>query len=155
MRILKWILTYTAAIFGGAIFMMAMHTISGWIYPEAAMSKLPSDPEAIRLHIELLGLGPKLSVVLSHWLGTAMGAFLAMRLAPLSPEWWEGKRKIVQWLPGWILGVWFLIAGIANAAQIPTPTWMLVLDLSGYIPAALWAASKAARYRFGPLEATG
>ena len=155
MRILKWIFTYVAAIFGGAVFMMAMHTISGWIFPEAAMSKLPNDPEAMRGYIESLGLGPKLSVVFSHWLGTAMGAFLAMRLAPLRSESLAGKPKLVQWLPGWILGVWFLIGGIANAAQIPMPTWMLILDLAGYIPVAMWVSSIVTRNRFKSLQPMG
>jgi len=45
------------------------------------------DPEALRAFISSMGLGPQIAALISHWLGTAMGAFIAMRLRPLRMEW--------------------------------------------------------------------
>lgn len=141
MIILRWLLTYVAAIVGGSVAMMALHTLSGMLMPEAAMEHLPQgDTDAIKLHIEQLPFSAKASVLLSHWLGTAAGAAIAAALAPVSEIWLSKPSRILVTLPGWIMGVWFLIGGIANAAMIPMPTWMVAVDLVGYIPMAFVAS---------------
>ena len=128
---------YVAAIVIGSVGMMLLHGFSGFVFPEAAMFKMPqNDPEALRVFMDSLGIGPKLSVVLSHWLGTTVGASLAMRLAPVSKEWLRNTADFKASFPGWVMGVWFTIGGIANAAMVPMPAWMIVLDLVGYVPLA-------------------
>jgi hypothetical protein len=98
------------------------------------------DINAMKLHIEQLPFSAKASVLLSHWLGTASGAAIAAALAPVSETWLLKPSRILVTLPGWIMGVWFLIGGIANAAMIPMPTWMVAADLVGYIPMAFVAS---------------
>ena len=98
------------------------------------------DADAMKMHIDSLPFSAKFSVLLSLWLGTAAGAAIAASWAPVSLQWRARQSKVVAAMPGWIMGVWFLIGGIANAAMIPMPTWMLVTDLMGYIPAAYLTA---------------
>ncbi len=129
MKTLKWIGAFVAGIIGGSIFMLLLHNVSGLIFPEAAMSKFPEDPELIKAFMDSLGVGPKLAVVFSHWGGAMVGSALSMMIAPTKKIW-----------PGVVIGGWFLIGGIANASMIPMPLWMMVLDLLGYIPVAYLAA---------------
>ncbi|MFZ9055385.1 MAG: hypothetical protein ACO2ZL_06210 [Flavobacteriales bacterium] len=148
MKAIRWILTYVAAIAGGSIAMMALHALSGILIPEAAMDLLPQgDAEAMKLHIAHLPFSAKASVLLSHWLGTALGAAIAAALAPVGATWQSKPSRILVTLPGWVMGVWFLMGGIANAAMIPMPTWMVVADLVGYIPIAFVAAHLVFRLR--------
>jgi hypothetical protein len=59
-----------------------------------------------------------------------------MRFAPVSIEWLQTASVFKSTFPGWAIGVWFTIGGIANAMMIPMPSWMLILDLAGYVPCA-------------------
>lgn len=137
MKALKWISCYIVAIVIGSVCMMMAHNFFGFVFPQAAVSQMPQDdPEALRTFMDSLGIGPKLSVVFSHWLGTAAGASWAMRFAPVSIEWLQTASVFKSTFPGWAMGVWFTIGGIANAMMIPMPSWMLILDLAGYIPCA-------------------
>ncbi|MCH1584957.1 MAG: hypothetical protein L7S62_07340, partial [Flavobacteriales bacterium] len=129
------------AIVVGSAGMMMLHHFFGFVFPEAAMSQMPQDdPEALRAFMDSLGIGPKLSVVVSHWLGTAVGASYAMRFAPVSIEWLRTASVFKSTFPGWVMGVWFTIGGIVNAMMIPMPSWMLILDLVGYVPVAFWVS---------------
>lgn len=70
---------------------------------------------------------------LAHALGTLIGAFLAAKLA--------ANRKMIMAL---IVGVVFLLGGIAMVTMVPSPTWFTVLDLvMAYIPMA-WLGGKLA-----------
>ena len=148
MVLLRWIGCYALAIVGGSIFMLLMHHLSGLVFPEAAMAKMPQDdPEALRIFMLSLGLGPKVAVLLSHWLGTGFGAFLAMQFAPVRSEWLRSVSMIKATIPGWAMGIWFTIGGAANAAMIPMPMWMLVADLVGYLPVAFFVSKLIALRR--------
>jgi hypothetical protein len=72
---------------------------------------------------------------LAHALGTLVGAFLTVKLA-------VGKTFI----PGMIIGVFFLVGGAMNIVQLPgSPMWFNVLDLiAAYIPMA-WIGVKLAK----------
>ena len=138
MKALKWIGCYFAAIVIGSVCMMLMHHISGFVFPEAAISEMPQgDPEALKKFMAALGIGPKISVLLSHWLGTAAGAAVAMRLAPVSVEWLRSASLLKSTFPGGLMGFWFIIGGVANAMMVPMPRWMVAVDLLGYLPFAL------------------
>ncbi len=63
---------------------------------------------------------------LAHALGTLVGAILA--------AWISAKYKIKM---GLIIGVFFLLGGIAAVSMIPSPMWFAVTDLVlAYIPMA-------------------
>ena len=84
--------------------------------------------------------------VFSHWLGTAVGASWAMCFAPVSIEWLRTASVFKSTFPGWVMGDWFTIGGIVNAMMIPMPSWMLILDLAGYVPCA-FVVSRVLVYR--------
>ncbi len=71
---------------------------------------------------------------LAHALGTLAGAFIAAKIGA------NNKMRLAM-----IIGVLFLLAGIANLMMIPHPTWFAILDLVvAYIPMAwlggLWGS---------------
>ena len=70
---------------------------------------------------------------LAHALGTFTGAFLSAKIAA------NNKMKFAL-----VIGVFFLIGGIASTFMLPSPTWYTVLDLVGaYIPMAYFAGKIA------------
>lgn len=148
MKIIRWILVYPIAIGAGSMLMLWLHDVSGQLIPEASMELLPMDDlEAMKSHIQELPSSAKWAVMVSHWLGTAFAAFLAMLVAPLSREWIQCKPLLRASFPGWVLGVVFFFAGAVNAAMIPLPKWMLLTDLAGYLPAAFVASYLAMNAR--------
>ena len=99
--------------------------------------------------MDSIGSGPKMSVVFSHWMGTAAGALWAMRFAPVSIEWLQNVSVFKSTLPGWAMGIWLTVGGIANAMMIPMPSWMLILDLVGYVPVAFLVSQVVVMRRIG------
>jgi hypothetical protein len=70
---------------------------------------------------------------LAHALGTFVGALVACKLAVLN------KVRAA-----YLVGVLFLIGGIAASMMIPAPTWFIALDLLvAYLPMA-WLAMRMA-----------
>ena len=47
------------------------------------------------------------------------------------------------------MGIWFTVGGIANAMMIPMPSWMLILDLVGYVPVAFLVSRVVVMRRIG------
>lgn len=134
-RILLWVVAFVAATLVGMFSIMGLHHLSGLVFPEAAMSMIPADPIELEAFMAGLGLAPKITVLLSHWGGTVLSALTAQFIAPTKKVW-----------PGTTMGVFFLIGGIANAMNIPMPTWMVVTDVLGYVPLA-WLAARALQQR--------
>ena len=99
--------------------------------------------------MDSIGIGPKMSVVFSHWMVTAVGALWAMRFAPASIEWLQNASVFKSTFPGWAMGIWFTVAGIANAMMIPMPSWMLILNLVGYVPVAFLVSRVVVMCRIG------
>ncbi|MBJ7575264.1 hypothetical protein [Luteimonas sp. MC1828] len=63
---------------------------------------------------------------LAHALGTLAGAIVATLLAP-------GRTSG----PAWVVGVAFLVGGIASVVMLPAPVWFSALDLLlAYLPMA-------------------
>ncbi len=74
---------------------------------------------------------------LAHALGTLVGAFLAHLIAVTN----RTRRA-------YVIGVFFLLGGIAASYMIPAPAWFKALDLLvAYIPMAWLATQVATRLR--------
>lgn len=80
--------------------------------------------EALKESMKSFGSEQYIFPFLAHALGTLIGAFLAAKLA-------VGNK----FRAALIIGVFFLIGGIANCFMLPAPIWFIVLDvLIAYIP---------------------
>ena len=107
------------------------------LFAQIGVSETPTmdpqnDPEAWKTFMESLSTLELLSASFAHIGGTFVGGSVAMLIA-------DSRRRF----PGLILGALGLLAGIANAAMLPgQPMWIMVLDLSLYLPAG-WLASEA------------
>lgn len=67
------------------------------------------------------------------WLAHALGAFVGALLAAMI----AATRKMTFAM---VIGVFFLIGGIANVMMLPSPMWFNIVDIVGaYIPMA-WLA---------------
>lgn len=135
------VLRHIAALFAGtfafAFGVWMMHMLAGWLIPEANLSvNTPGSPEEWRVFIEAMPLHAKLSVLIAHWGGAMGGAAVAVLLSGRHHPW-----------PGWCIGVLGLIIGARNNVEIPSPMWMQVVDLIGYIPLAVWVSWRLTRGR--------
>jgi hypothetical protein len=73
---------------------------------------------------------------LAHAVGTFAGAAVAFLLA-------ASHRSAMRW----IVGVFFLLGGIAASTMIPAPTWFKIVDLLfGYLPPAWLGGLVASRF---------
>ncbi|MCW9708522.1 hypothetical protein [Fodinibius salsisoli] len=71
---------------------------------------------------------------IAHALGTLIGALLTAKITV------SHKMMLAM-----IIGVFFLIGGIANAFMLPAPMWFIIMDLLGaYLPMA-WLGWKLSR----------
>lgn len=102
---------FVAATLVGMFSIMGLHHLSGFVFPEAAMSMIPKDPIELESFMAGLVLAPKITMLLSHWGGTMLSALTTQFIAPIKKVW-----------PGTIMGAFFLIEGIANAMMILMPT---------------------------------
>ena len=85
--------------------------------------------EGLKAGIHLFEPKHFLMPFLAHALGTFVGALVAFRLAVVN------KVRAA-----YLVGVLFLIGGIAASTMIPAPTWFIALDLLvAYLPMA-WLA---------------
>ena len=136
-RILRYIAALFAGTFAFVLGVSMLHMLAGWLIPEANLSvNTPGSPEEWRVFIEALPFHAKLSVLFAHWGGTMGGAAVAVLLS--------GRRH--PW-PGWFIGVLGLIGGAMNNVEIPSPMWMQVVDLIGYVPLAVWVSWRLTRGR--------
>jgi hypothetical protein len=124
-QILRQFVAFVLAAALGSVAMLGLHTLSGVIWPEYAMERMPSDPVQLEAFLMELPLSVQFSVLVAHWAGAILGAVVAMLVT----------RRQSRW-PGVALGAWFMIGGIANNWMLPAPLWMEALDLVGYIPLA-------------------
>jgi len=113
----------------GSMVMLALHSLSGMIWPDVAMDRMPQDPDALAAFLEGMPIASKWAVIVSHWLGTLAGAVVALM--------GTGRRSI--W-PGLAIGGWFMIGGVANNWMLPAPMWMEAVDLLGYVPLTYFAS---------------
>ncbi|MEM7349178.1 MAG: hypothetical protein AAF657_00125 [Acidobacteriota bacterium] len=116
-------------VIGGGINMLIV-TYGGAVVP-APEGVDPSDVESIKANLHLYEAKHFAVPFLAHALGTLVGAIVAFMLA--------ANRKAMC---AYIIGVVFLLGGIAMAVMLQGPVWFISLDvLVAYIPMA-WLGAK-------------
>lgn len=140
---LNLILRHVAALFAGSFaFVFAvsgLHLLAAELIPGADFgAAMPDSPEAWRAFMAAMPLPAKFSVLFAHWGGTTVGAAVAVLLAGRKHPW-----------PGWVIGVLGLVGGAMNNQEIPAPMWMQVVDLIGYLPAAVVVSWRLMRRQTG------
>jgi hypothetical protein len=112
----------------GSIVNMGLIMLSGSVIPPPAGADLTT-PEGLKASMSLMEPKHFVFPFLAHALGTFVGAYIAARIA--------GSRKMTMAM---IVGVLFLIGGIANVMMLPSPLWFTLLDLIiAYLPMAYFA----------------
>ena len=132
MKILKNILAVIVGIIGGSIINMGIIELGPYIIatPEGFDNR---NMDTFAATIHLLKPSNYITVFLAHGLGTLAGAFIAAKIAVT-------KKKVFAL----IIGLWFLLGGIAAIIILPSPIWYNSIDLAGaYIPMA-WIGWKLA-----------
>jgi hypothetical protein len=114
---------------------MGLIMISGKVIPPPAGVDVTT-MEGLKAGMHLFGPQHFVFPFLAHALGTLVGAWLAATIA--------ASRKMAMAL---VVGVFFLVGGVANVFMLPSPVWFAVLDLVGaYLPMA-WLGGKLATRR--------
>lgn len=130
---LRNILGAIAGLIIGGIVNMGLILISASIIPPPAGVDMTT-VEGLTAGMQLLEPKHFVFPFLAHALGTLVAALVACLIAV------SHKLTIAM-----IIGVLFLIGGIAAAMMIPAPTWFIALDLIvAYIPMA-WIGAKLGR----------
>lgn len=132
--IIKNILAVIAGITVGSIVNMGIIMISGSIIPPPEGADVTTE-EGLKASMHLFQPKHFIFPFLAHALGTLAGAFLAAKIA--------ANNNIRFAL---VIGVFFLLGGIASVFMLPSPMWFNVLDLAGaYLPMGYLAGKWAVR----------
>lgn len=127
---LKNILAVIAGLLIGSVVNMGLIMVSGKVIPPPEGADVTT-MEGLKASMHLMQPKHFLFPFLSHALGTFVGAALAATLA--------ASHKM-RWAI--VVGIIFLVGGIANVFMLPSPMWFNVVDLVGaYLPMA-WIAGK-------------
>lgn len=130
--ILKNVLAVIAGFVIGASVNMGLIMLGPSIIPPPEGVDMTT-PEGLQAGVHLLEAKHYIMPFLAHALGTLAGAFFAARIA--------ANRKS---LFAMVIGVIFLLGGIAASRMIPAPTWFVAMDLLlAYLPMA-WLGWKFA-----------
>ncbi len=123
--ILRNILAVIVGILVGGTVNMALVVVSGHIIPPPEGTDV-SSIESLQASIPLFEPKHFLFPFLAHALGTLVGALVASLIA-------ASRRLLVAML----VGVFFMMGGLANVLVLPSPAWFSALDLLGaYLPMA-------------------
>ena len=142
MRVLRLILAGVAGLVVGGLLNGALIAVSGHVIAPPAGADVTT---AAGLQASLHLFEPRhfLFPFLAHGLGTLAGALVATWLAPA-----RGSG------PAWVVGVAFLLGGIASVLMLPAPLWFELLDLvAAYLPFAWLGHRLAARGAVGRMGA--
>ncbi|MBU1009978.1 MAG: hypothetical protein KKD74_07585 [Bacteroidetes bacterium] len=121
--ILRNILAVLAGIILGSLVNMGIIMISGAIIPPPEGVDV-TNMESLKASMHLFGPQHFIFPWLAHAIGTLAGAVVAALIA--------AKNKLVFAL---LVGVFFLMGGIANIFMLPSPLWFSIVDLGGaYLP---------------------
>ena len=85
-----------------------------------------TDMEGMRAHAETLPPTAHIVVLISHLLGTAVGAFVAVKVAATN------HRQVAI-----AIACFIMVMGIVNIVRLPHPWWFVVIDLLIYLPSGL------------------
>ncbi|MCS6851670.1 MAG: hypothetical protein NZ700_10945 [Gemmataceae bacterium] len=127
------ILAVIAGIIAGGTANFVLIALSWVLYPLPDGVNL-SDPATMKTYTESLPVSAFLLIVVAHASGALVGGFLAALLGRGSPV-----------VLGTIMGVFFLLGGVANVVQLPCPLWFAVVDLVSYVPCGILGAKLAPR----------
>lgn len=114
----------------GMIGMMGMHYISMLFYPLPEGITM-EDADALNKYMEIAPLGAMLLVIISHAMGSFIGALGATLLSQVS-KWKNSSTFKYQYI---IIGIIFTYAGWYNLETLTHPNWFKI-DLLFYLPAA-------------------
>jgi hypothetical protein len=117
----------------GFILIAAIEIAGQVIYPFPTDTD-PTDMEAVKT---AFASAPPL-VLVPVFLGWAVGTFAGAALAALL----AGRAPVAH---GLIIGVLFLLAGIANMLMLPHPLWFWVVGLAVFLPAGYLGGKCASR----------
>lgn len=125
---LKNIIAVIAGLVIGSAVNMSIIMMSSSIIPPPEGADLTT-AEGLKNSMHLMQPKHFIMPFLAHALGTLAGALLAVKLA--------ASHHLRMAL---IVGVFFLIGGIANVLMLPSPIWFTVIDLAGaYLPMSFLA----------------
>lgn len=116
----------------GMVVNMSIIMVSGSIIPPPEGTDVTT-VEGLKAAMDLMDPKHFLMPFLAHALGTFVGAFIAYKIA--------ATNKMMLAL---LVGVVFLIGGLAMTFMVPAPTWFIMVDLIlAYIPVAFIAGRMA------------
>jgi hypothetical protein len=122
---IKNILAVVAGLLFGSVVNMGLIMISGSVIPPPEGADVTTI-DGLKASMHLFEPKHFIFPFLAHALGTLAGAFLAATIAA------DNKMRFA-----WVVGVFFLLGGIANVVMLPSPVWFSIVDLVGaYIPMA-------------------
>ena len=125
---LKNIIAVIAGLVIGSAVNMSIIMMSSSIIPPPEGADLTT-AEGLKNSMHLMQPKHFIMPFLAHALGTLAGALLAVKLA--------ASHHLRMAL---IVGVFFLIGGIANVLMLPSPIWFTVIDLAAaYLPMSFLA----------------
>lgn len=124
--IVKNVLAVLIGLVIGSIVNMGIIMISIYLIPQPSGADLTTS-EGLKNTMHLMQPKHFLSPFLAHALGTLIGAFATAKLAISH----KGNLAL-------IIGALFLLGGIMNVIQLPSPIWFVILDLGiAYFPMAI------------------
>ena len=116
----------------GMIVNMSIIMVSGSIIPPPEGADVTT-VEGLKAAMEMMDPKHFLMPFLAHALGTFVGAFIAYKIA--------ATNKMMLAL---LVGVVFLIGGLAMTFMVPAPSWFIMVDIVlAYIPVAFIAGRMA------------
>jgi hypothetical protein len=123
--VIKNILAVVAGLLFGSVVNMGLIMISGAVIPPPEGADVTTI-DGLKASMHLFEPKHFIFPFLAHALGTLAGAFLAATIAA------DNKMRFA-----WVVGIFFLLGGIANVVMLPSPAWFSIVDLVGaYIPMA-------------------
>ena len=129
-KVARSVLAVVAGLAAGAVLIGALEAVGHHVYPPPA-GVHGSDPEAFAAAIRAMPTGAFLFVLLAWVVGTFGGAWVAAKLATRA-----GAAH------GYVVGAFFLLAGLTHLVMIPHPGWFVALSVL-LLPAAAYLAGLA------------
>lgn len=136
---LRAITTTIIGVILGMMGMMAMHYLSMVFYPLPEGVTM-EDAEALNKYMAIAPLGAMLLVIVSHAMGSFIGALVATLLSQVS-KWKNSTAFKYQFL---FIGLLFTYAGWYNLENLIHPDWFKI-DLLFYLPAAYFGYKLVAK----------
>jgi hypothetical protein len=134
--ILRNILAVLAGLLIGGVVNMSIVMISSSLIPPPEGADVTT-MEGLKESLHLFEPRHFIMPFLAHALGTFVGAMVTALMAA------NNKIKLAM-----VIGLFFLIGGLANVMMLPSPVWFTILDLGGaYIPMSFLGGRVGSRKR--------